>query len=94
VHESTPPSIEFSPRADRDLDEIVSFLLRQSRQAAERFAEAFDQTTARLVLFPESGAPRPRRRRIAPVANTAYVISYRFRVGQLLILGVKHGAQR
>lgn len=43
--------------ADRDLDEHLVFLARQSHGLANRFLDAFEQTVRRLAETPDRGFP-------------------------------------
>jgi plasmid stabilization system protein ParE len=47
--------IEWSPAAERDVEEAIDYLWPLSEVAVERLAQLFDAATARLTDFPERG---------------------------------------
>lgn len=72
------------PAADRDLDEIVRFLRKESRQAAQRFAEAIVATVQVIGDHPGISSTRhaeicpelPARLRFHPVAQFPRILVY------------------
>lgn len=72
------------PAADRDLDEIIAFLRRESRPAARRFAEAVAAATRLIGDHPGIGSTRhaevcpelPEPLRFHPVAAFARILVY------------------
>jgi toxin ParE1/3/4 len=72
------------PAADRDLDEIVDFLRKESRQAAVRFAEAVAATGQLIGDHPGIGSARhtdicrelPKPLRFQPVSGFPRILVY------------------
>lgn len=72
------------PAADRDLDEIVGFLRRESRQVAQRFAEAVAAAARLIGDHPGIGSARhaeicqelPMQLRFHPVAGFPRILIY------------------
>ena len=72
------------PAADRDLDEMVGFLRRESRQVAQRFAEAVAAGARLIGDHPGIGSARhaeicpelPRPLRFHPVAEFPRILIY------------------
>lgn len=86
--------LAFTPDVERELEAIVDDLLELSSSAADRFADAFDRTTARLVAFPLSGPAIDDQFRLALVGTTGYVLGYQVADDMVLITSVRHGSQR
>ncbi len=53
--------IEYSRRADADLEAITTALARRGSDELEKFEEELAERLRQLALFPESGALVPRR---------------------------------
>lgn len=72
------------PAADRDLDEIVSFLCKDSRQVAARFVQAVAATAQLLGEHPGIGSTRhaeichelPKPLRFHPVSGFSRILIY------------------
>lgn len=86
--------IEFSTQAERELDEVIDYLLTVSTRSAEAFATSFERTIQRLYRFPNSGVQRPSGRRMTPVAGTDYLLFYRVTGHGLTVVSIRHGARK
>ena len=51
-----PRRIEWSPAAERDVQEAIDFLWPSSEAAVQRLGERIDEATARLTRFPDLGS--------------------------------------
>lgn len=84
-----------APRARRDRDEILRYLVKEAGTAvARKFAERFRDSISRLIDMPAYGAPRPElgsECRIVVIAP--YVLVYEYDVGrdQVTVLRILHG---
>jgi plasmid stabilization system protein ParE len=88
-------NIEFTRRAQRDLDEIFSYLLLNSPQGAMTVAGRF-QDILRLLQEQPYAAQMSRTGRVRRFAAAPfpYVIYYRIEQNFILIVGVRHGARQ
>lgn len=89
--------LRFTRRAVRHLDEIASYIAKDSPAAARRVGSRIRETADLLVSFPELGhdGVLPRTREIV-VPGLPYIIVYRVEPTDpdlLTILAVYHGAQ-
>ena len=83
-------AIEVDERAERDLSEIVEYLLAQSERSAYRFASEYEQSIMALRNFPLMGVARGENRWL-PIGRTGYVLAYEA-VGTLVrVIAVRHG---
>lgn len=89
-----PLRIEFSDRAEQELDEIVSYLVRNAPKAALSFGDAFDRATARLSLFPESGLDLRDGRRLTLVGATGYSVIYEASGDAVVVASIHFGGRR
>ena len=85
---------EFSEQAERELDEIATFLVRNAPRFAMDFADAFDAAILRLSDFPESGIAVADDQRLTWIAATGYVVIYSVHENRLVIVSVKHSSRR
>lgn len=86
--------LAFAPDAERELEAIIDSLFEFSEAAANRFADAFDETAARLVAFPYSGPVVVGGFRMALVGSTGYLVGYQVVADTVRIMSVRHGSQR
>jgi toxin ParE1/3/4 len=85
-----------TPDAERDIDDIISFLAREAGPAAvaANYVRRFRFTLERLVDLPETGAPRPS---LGPHARigivSPYILIYDFvrERDELVLLRILHG---
>jgi len=81
--------------ARRDLNELISYLLEESIQAAELVGNRIRDAANRLGQNPRMGRPgRIAGTRELFIQKTAYIIAYRVRSRQVEIVGVIHAARR
>lgn len=81
--------------ARRDLNELISYLLEESIQAAELVGNRIRDAANRLGQNPRMGRPgRIAGTRELFIQKTAYIIAYRVRSRKVEIVGVIHGARR
>ena len=85
--------LRFERGALADLDEIFSYIARDSREAAARLVARIEQVTARIAETPYMGeATRQSRFRRFPVGN--YLIVYEVGDDEVVIHYVRHGARQ
>ena len=88
-------TLEFSPRAVADLQEILEFVARQNPQAAVRLVDRLEETCRGLVTMPAVGT---RRNDLAPgiraLSHGNYVVYFVAQTETILrIVRVLHGAR-
>ncbi len=85
-----------SPQAEHDAAQIIDLLTREAgAEVAHRYRRGFDDLLARLVRFPESGAPRVhlgRHIRIGVVSP--YVVIYELEPDHVMILRIVDGRRK
>jgi len=80
--------------ARRDLNELISYLLEESVQAAELVGNRIRNAANQLRQKPRLGRPgRVAGTRELVVLKTPYIIAYRVRARKVQILSVIHGAR-
>jgi plasmid stabilization system protein ParE len=81
--------------AAADTDDILAFLVREAGAGvAAKYAGQFRATLERLLLWPESGAPRPHLGEAVRIAVVSpYVLIYEYDRGDdtLALLRILHG---
>ncbi len=87
-----PLPVIWSPRAERDLALIHDHIAADRPMAAARFAQRLREAGNRLGDFPDAGRAQGAGRVLVTVAP--YLIRYRVRPDGVVILRIKHGAQR
>lgn len=88
-------NIAFTRRAQRDLDEIVSYLKLNSPQGAKRVASRFQDVFRLLQDQPYAAQlSRTGRTRRFTASPFPYVFYYRIEPNFILILGVRHSARQ
>lgn len=87
--------VHVSPPAERDLDEIVTYLILESESAAAGLLERFGQVAARLADHPHIGplSRHPIRDGLRRLAMPPYVVFYRVVPGRVEIVRVLHAAR-
>ena len=84
--------------ADRDVDEIVTYLAEQAgARVAEKYLDLFDGVYARLALLPGSGPPRPHLGQLTRISVVSpYVVIYDWDAANdcVTVLRVVHGRRR
>jgi plasmid stabilization system protein ParE len=84
-----------TPRAKRDRDEILRYLVKEAGVAvARKFAERFHDSISRLIEMPAYGAPRPELgAECRIIVITPYVLLYEHDLGrdQITVLRILHG---
>lgn len=86
--------VVWSDRALADIEAIVAYIVSQhSPIAAQRLAYRLLATGDMLEDNPDRGRSLPRGRRDLAVV-TPYLIRYRVKGSQVVILEVRHGARR
>jgi plasmid stabilization system protein ParE len=86
--------IEWSLRAQSDLERIVTDISRESPAGAKRVFARITKRVNDLGQFPAQGVARPRRLYRLDVARTPYFVLYRITTDQITILKVLHGRRR
>jgi plasmid stabilization system protein ParE len=87
--------VVFGKQAHRDLDQIWSFVARDSIRAAEKVADAMERAVRQLAHMPGLGHERlelhARRYRVWSVYS--YLIIYRYGPKTLTVVRIVHGAR-
>jgi addiction module RelE/StbE family toxin len=86
-------TIRWSQRAQSDLGGIFAYISAENEPAAGKVVDRLYAAGQSLGLFPQRGRPA----RLAghrELAVDRYLITYRVRREEVLILAVEHGAQR
>jgi plasmid stabilization system protein ParE len=86
--------IKWSPRAEREFRALVHFLELRSHAGASRVASRILKRVDDLLLIPEQGVPVGRGTRRLEVTRTPYLIFYRVKNGEVIVIGVVHAKQR
>ncbi len=88
-------SVKLTPRAQRDIEEILEYLRARSSQGVESVAHRLLDIFRVLQDQPKAGSlSRTRRVRRYTLAPFPYVIYYRAEADLVLIVGVRHGARQ
>lgn len=93
------PTVRIRPSATADLEQIASYLDRQSSSAADRFLSSFDDATRLLASMPRMGALRIHRGRLRglrswPLTSFGpYLIFYLPIEQGIEVMRVLHGAR-
>ena len=83
----------WTDRSRRDLEKIDAYIGQFAPLAAQRFTARLVATVESLVDHPDRGRPvRGQTRELAIVAP--YLVRYRVTTQAVLVLGIRHGAQR
>lgn len=85
--------IQYTRQSLRDLRTISDYVRDLNPTAASQLAWRIRERIFRLLDFPEA-APRTDSVRRLVVAGTPYVVTYRIDPEAIVILTVRHGAQR
>jgi toxin ParE1/3/4 len=81
-----------SPKANRDVDDIISFIADQNPRAALKLLDRFEARWQLLTTQPRSGAPRDDLGAgFRTVAVGEYLSIYRIEGNSVVILRVLHG---
>ena len=80
---TVPHALEVSERADREIDEIATFIARDSYQAATRFYDAVEATYTNIRLapmrwpvYPTGNASLPELRKRSIIGYSNFLIFY------------------
>ncbi|MDO8519938.1 MAG: type II toxin-antitoxin system RelE/ParE family toxin [Deltaproteobacteria bacterium] len=90
--------ITYLPPAERDLEEIVDYIRRNSVSGANRFLDKLDRAVNRTARFPESGLiPKDpyllqKKYRILIIGN--YLAFYRIERRRIVFYRILHGKRR
>ena len=82
--------------ARRDLQRIYLYLASQLEERADRITEDIASAAERLADFPESGRliPESSSLRLREIFVHNYRLVYEFAGDEVLVKGMRHGAQR
>jgi plasmid stabilization system protein ParE len=89
--------IRLSPRALRQLDEILSYIEAENPEAATKVAAQIDQVISLLKLYPKLGRTSDHTRlRAIPTGRYPYVVIYSVSEGrqEIRIAAIRHAARR
>jgi plasmid stabilization system protein ParE len=86
-------TVNWSGRAIAQIAEIAAYIGQFDPAAARRMAERLIRAGDSLSSFPNRGRPADGGRRELP-GIAPYVIRYRVEGERVLILSIRHGAQR
>lgn len=91
-------TVEFSARANRDINEIVGRIHADARAHATRWRQKLHVKLQGLITFPESGGLAPEneeaRAEVRQVIHGWYRALYTIRDETVYILTIRHGARR
>ncbi|MBL1258565.1 type II toxin-antitoxin system RelE/ParE family toxin [Methylocystis sp. Sn-Cys] len=88
-------SFKLRPQAERDIEEIVSYIAEDSPSAALRWFEGVRHTCQRLAEMPKMGVARPEvRPDLRVFASGNYLLAYREVDDGVEIVRVLHGARK
>jgi toxin ParE1/3/4 len=88
----TPRIVTWTDPAVADLQSIQGYIAAMNPGAAGRVAQALLDAAESLSTFPMRGRSSGATRRLVVVAP--YVIRYRVRPGEVVILRIRHGRRR
>jgi toxin ParE1/3/4 len=87
--------VNWSPRANRDLHELISYIAEESIQGAELVADRILKVAELLTQMPRSGrSGRALGTRERVVGRTPYILAYRIVSRRVRILRNYHGARK
>jgi addiction module RelE/StbE family toxin len=90
--------IQYLPPAEKDLEELFSWIAQDYPSRAIKFLEKIDQKISRLSRFPFSGSiPKDlflKRRGYRILIIEDYLIFYRFEKGKVWIYRILHGKRK
>lgn len=87
--------VKLSPRARRDLQELVRWIARDNPPAARLVRDRIKAAIEQLRLHPESGRPgRVDGTRELVIPHTARIAPYRIKDGALEIIAFIHESQQ
>ena len=87
--------VEWRPLAERDLQEIVSYIAADDPRAALGMHDRINESVQHLSRFPRGGRPgrvAGTRERVIP--QTPFIVAYRVSEDAVTVLRVLHGARR
>ena len=88
--------VTITPEAWRDLQSIYLYLAGQSMERAARVTDEIAAAAERLADFPESGRviPESGSLRLREIFVHSYRLVYELAGDEVLVKGIRHGAQR
>jgi toxin ParE1/3/4 len=87
--------IVWRPRAEADFSDQIDYVRLRSPRAASRLIDAVQRVVDLLEQFPEIGRPTPRPDvRELVVTRTPYIIVYRIRGDEVIVLRLFQIAQK
>ena len=81
---------DYSPAAERDLEQAIDNLLLVSTKAAADFGSLVDASVAAVLDFPELGRRSLRGRRVLVLGRSGYRLVYAIRGELIVILRVEN----
>ncbi|GAA5623544.1 toxin RelE2 [Brucella sp. NBRC 12952] len=91
----TAPTLRWTRRAVRRLDQIGAYIAKDNPDAAARIVTRIVSAVENLASYPSMGRPgRIKGTREYVFADIPYVIAYRLQSGVVEIITVIHGAQK
>jgi plasmid stabilization system protein ParE len=87
-----PLSVEWSPRAARDLADIHDYIAADRPKTAAEIKQSLVAAGDSLSLFPNRGREAGRSREL--VAVYPFIMRYRVTSVRVVILRIKHGARQ
>ncbi len=86
-------TVRWARRAQSDLADVFAYLAAANAEAADRVVDQLYAAGQSLAQFPQRGRPARLVGRRELVVDP-YLITYRVRRDEVLILAIEHGAQR
>ena len=86
--------VRWLKKALQNLDSEFEYIAKESPEVAERVCHQIEQAVVQLEQFPESGRPgRVRGTRELIVNGTPYILPYKVRNNEVVILRVFHSSR-
>ena len=87
--------VRLTPRAHRDLEEIVQYLSDRSVPGARNVKRAFEATINLIAHFPDSGRLAGEGDvRVLPVGRYPYLVYWTVEAGEAWIVHIRDGRRR
>jgi toxin ParE1/3/4 len=87
--------VHYTEAALAELGNIFSYITQHNRVAAAQVVARIEDAAARLARFPQMGTPKYKPGvRMIPLRRYPFLIFYTVEADEILILSVRHAAQK
>ena len=86
--------IRYTPRARRDLQNILEYLDERNPLGALNVKRVLQSTLKLIGQFPESGRLAAQRVRVLPVGRYPYLIYWTIERGEAWVLHIRHASRQ